>query len=55
MGLAEVCERSGELPSGLEQEIVVTATKKDDGKLELVAQQGDRQVVKNAEAELSQW
>jgi acyl dehydratase len=35
-----------------EQEIVVTATPGDDGKLELVAQQEDRQIVKNAEAEL---
>jgi acyl dehydratase len=36
-----------------EQEIVVTATSTGDGKLELVAQQADRQIVKNAEAELS--
>ncbi len=39
-----------------EQEIVVTADEKDerDGRLvlDLVAQQGDRQIVKNAEAEL---
>ena len=36
-----------------EQEIVITATEKDDGVLELVAQQEDRQIVKNAEAKLS--
>jgi acyl dehydratase len=36
-----------------EQEIVVTSTAKEDGRLELVAQQQDRQIVKNAEAELS--
>ena len=36
-----------------EQEIVVTATEKGDGILELVAQQEDRQIVKNAEAQLS--
>ena len=36
-----------------EQEIVVTATAKSDGVLELVAQQEDRQIVKNAEAHLS--
>ena len=36
-----------------EQEIVVTATAKGDGVLELVAQQEDRQIVKNAEAHLS--
>jgi acyl dehydratase len=36
-----------------EQEIVVTATPGHDGKLELVAQQEDRQIVKNARAELS--
>jgi acyl dehydratase len=35
-----------------EQEIVVTATESGDGRLELVAQQEDRQIVKNAEAEL---
>jgi acyl dehydratase len=35
-----------------EQEIVVTATEAGDGRLELVAQQEDRQIVKNAEAEL---
>jgi acyl dehydratase len=35
-----------------EQEIVVTATPGDDGKLGLVAQQEDRQIVKNAEAQL---
>jgi acyl dehydratase len=36
-----------------EQEIVVTATAAEDGKLELVAAQEDRQIVKNAVAELS--
>jgi 3-hydroxybutyryl-CoA dehydratase len=36
-----------------EQEIVVTATPVEDGKLELVAAQEDRQIVKNAVAELS--
>jgi acyl dehydratase len=36
-----------------EQEIVVTATPAEDGKLELVAAQDDRQIVKNAVAELS--
>ena len=36
-----------------EQEIVVTATEKGDGVLELVAEQEDRQIVKNAEAHLS--
>jgi acyl dehydratase len=36
-----------------EQEIVVTATDKGDGLLDLVAQQEDRQIVKNAEAQLS--
>jgi hydroxyacyl-ACP dehydratase HTD2-like protein with hotdog domain len=36
-----------------EQEIVITAEPKDNGKLELVAQQEDRQIVKNAEAELA--
>jgi len=36
-----------------EQEIVVTATEAGDGKVELVAQQEDRQIVKNAVAELS--
>ena len=36
-----------------EQEIVVTATAAEDGKLELVAAQDDRQIVKNAVAELS--
>jgi acyl dehydratase len=36
-----------------EQEIVVTATDKGDGLLDLVAQQEDRQIVKNAEAHLS--
>jgi acyl dehydratase len=35
-----------------EQEIVVSVTERDDGVLELVAQQEDRQIVKNAEAEL---
>jgi hypothetical protein len=35
-----------------EQEIVVTASRTDDGKLELVAQQEDRQIVRNAEADL---
>ena len=36
-----------------EQEIVVTATPKEGGLVELVAQQEDRQIVKNAEAELA--
>jgi acyl dehydratase len=36
-----------------EQEIVVTATDVGDDRLELVAQQEERQIVKNAEAELS--
>jgi acyl dehydratase len=36
-----------------EQEIVVTATEKGDGLLDLVARQGDREIVKNAEAELA--
>ena len=36
-----------------EQEIVVTATAKSDGVYELVAEQEDRQIVKNAEAHLS--
>jgi acyl dehydratase len=36
-----------------EQEIVVTATPAEDGKLELVAAQDDRQIVKNGVAELS--
>ena len=35
-----------------EQEIVVTATEKGDGLLDLVARQEDREIVKNAEAEL---
>jgi acyl dehydratase len=35
-----------------EQEIVVTATPGETGKLELVAQQEDRQIVRNAEAQL---
>ena len=35
-----------------EQEIVVTAKGTDEGRLELVAQQEDRQIVKNAEADL---
>jgi acyl dehydratase len=35
-----------------EQEIVVTATPGQDGTLELVAQQEDRQIVKNVVAEL---
>jgi acyl dehydratase len=35
-----------------EQEIVVTATQKGGGLLDLVARQGDRAIVKNAEAEL---
>jgi acyl dehydratase len=35
-----------------EQEIVVTASRKDDGKLELVAQQGERRIVRNGEADL---
>ena len=36
-----------------EQEIVVTATPGDGGRLELLAQQEDRQIIKNAEAELA--
>lgn len=36
-----------------EQEIVVNATDAGDGRLELVAQQEDRQIVKNAVAELA--
>jgi len=36
-----------------EQEIVVTASDAGDGKLELVAQQEDRSIIKNAEAELA--
>jgi acyl dehydratase len=36
-----------------EEEIVVTVTDKGDGVLELVARQGDRAIVKNAEAELA--
>jgi acyl dehydratase len=35
-----------------EQEIVVSATRTEEGRLELVAQQEERQIVKNAEAEL---
>ena len=35
-----------------EQEIVVSVTELTDGVLDLVAQQEDRQIVKNAEAEL---
>ena len=35
-----------------EEEIVITATEKDGGVLDLVARQGDRTIVKNAEAEL---
>ena len=35
-----------------EQEIVVTASRQDDGKLALAAQQEDRQIVKNGEADL---
>lgn len=35
-----------------EQEIVVTATPAGENKVELIAQQEDRQIVKNAEAEL---
>ena len=35
-----------------EQEVVVTATRQDDGRVELLAQQEDRQIVKNAEAEV---
>lgn len=35
-----------------EQEIVVSATTTGEGRLELVAQQEDRQIVKNAEADL---
>ena len=37
-----------------EEEIVVTVTQTGDDKVELVAQQGDRQIVKNAEAQLAQ-
>ena len=36
-----------------EEEIVVTATEKREGVLDLVARQGDREIVKNAEAELA--
>jgi acyl dehydratase len=36
-----------------EEEIVVTATPKQGGALDLVARQGDRDIVKNAEAELA--
>jgi acyl dehydratase len=36
-----------------EQEIVVTASDTGDGKLQLVAQQEDRSIIKNAEAELA--
>jgi acyl dehydratase len=36
-----------------EEEIVVTATPTNDGLFELVATQNDREIVKNAEAELS--
>jgi acyl dehydratase len=36
-----------------EQEIVVTASEAGDGRLELVAQQEDRSIIKNAEAELA--
>ena len=36
-----------------EEEIVVTATEKENGVLDLVARQGDREIVKNAEAEIS--
>jgi hydroxyacyl-ACP dehydratase HTD2-like protein with hotdog domain len=36
-----------------EQEIVVTASDAGDGRLELVAQQEDRSIIKNAEAELA--
>jgi 3-hydroxybutyryl-CoA dehydratase len=36
-----------------EEEIVITATEAGDGVLALVAQQGDRQIVKNAEAQLA--
>lgn len=35
-----------------EEEIVVTATDAGDGRLGLVAQQGDRRIIKNAEARL---
>jgi acyl dehydratase len=35
-----------------EEEIVITATQKSDGVLDLVARQGEREIVKNAEAEL---
>jgi acyl dehydratase len=35
-----------------EQEIVVSATRTEEGRLELVARQEERQIVKNAEAEL---
>jgi acyl dehydratase len=36
-----------------EQEIVVTATAAGDGRLELVARQGDREIIKNAEADIA--
>jgi acyl dehydratase len=36
-----------------EQEIVITATEKGDDLLDLVARQGEREIVKNAEAELA--
>jgi acyl dehydratase len=36
-----------------EEEIVVSATAKSDGLYELVARQSDREIVKNAEAELT--
>jgi acyl dehydratase len=35
-----------------EEEIVVTATEKGDGVLDLVARQGEREIIKNAEAKL---
>jgi acyl dehydratase len=37
-----------------EEEIVITATEKGNGVLDLVARQGDREIVKNAEAELTE-
>jgi acyl dehydratase len=36
-----------------EQEIVVSVAEKGDGAYDLVARQGDREIIKNAEAELA--
>ena len=36
-----------------EEEIVITATEEDAGSLDLVARQGDREIVKNATADLA--